>query len=174
MGDAYQELHGQSSCRSCPEHTQRYVGLLTGANKSSCQCVPGAPHNTIALVWWSCHLSSSVTPQATSRRRARRERCALLFVVHHSSGVFALGPNLFGRRVRSVLPSRFSDSFIPPLCAAPDMHLEDPSRLLRAQDSACASASIWSHSCQQRNCARRERPQLHAMHSAFSATCMGH
>ena len=131
IGDFYQELAGQKLCSPCPEHTQRFVGLLTGANKSSCQCVPGAPHNTIALVWWPCHLSSSVTPQATSRRMARRERCALLFVVHHSSRVFALGLNLFGRRVRSVLPSRFSDFFIPPLCAAaPGLHLKDPSRLL--------------------------------------------
>jgi hypothetical protein len=41
LGDAYQELSNQTSCRVCPPNTQRYLGVLDGANRSSCQCKEG-------------------------------------------------------------------------------------------------------------------------------------
>jgi hypothetical protein len=44
LGDGfYQELHGQTSCQKCALNTQRYIGVLDGANRSACQCKSGAP-----------------------------------------------------------------------------------------------------------------------------------
>jgi hypothetical protein len=41
LGDFYQELSAQSSCVACPPSTKRFVGVLTAATKSSCQCKEG-------------------------------------------------------------------------------------------------------------------------------------
>jgi hypothetical protein len=41
LGDAYQNLLGQSSCFACAANTQRYIGVLTAANKGACQCKDG-------------------------------------------------------------------------------------------------------------------------------------
>ncbi len=41
IGDFYQELSAQSSCVACAPNTQRFVGVLTAATKSSCQCKEG-------------------------------------------------------------------------------------------------------------------------------------
>ncbi len=40
-GDFYQELSAQSSCVACPPSTKRFIGVLTAATKSSCQCKEG-------------------------------------------------------------------------------------------------------------------------------------
>jgi hypothetical protein len=50
LGGFYQESAGQTSCTACPEHTQRFVGLLTGANRSSCQCKEGDV--SMELAWF--------------------------------------------------------------------------------------------------------------------------
>ena len=41
LGDFYQERSGQTSCDRCAVNTQRYLGVLSAANKSSCQCKEG-------------------------------------------------------------------------------------------------------------------------------------
>ena len=41
LGDFYQEWAAQTSCTACPKSTQRYVGVLSAANRSSCQCKEG-------------------------------------------------------------------------------------------------------------------------------------
>jgi hypothetical protein len=41
LGDFYQELPGQPSCRKCGKNMQRYLGVLSAANRSSCQCKEG-------------------------------------------------------------------------------------------------------------------------------------
>ena len=50
LGDFYQEQRGQSFCLHCPPNTQRYMGVLSAANRSSCQCNEGAceaPFSTV-------------------------------------------------------------------------------------------------------------------------------
>jgi hypothetical protein len=79
LGDYYQEKAGQTACSACPVNTARSVRQdVTAANKSSCQCIPGAAPidgrpslNTVDRF--------SVNVQASSMRRARPERSALLF-----------------------------------------------------------------------------------------------
>jgi hypothetical protein len=41
LGDFYQEQRAQESCEACPANNQRYVGVLSAANRSSCQCKKG-------------------------------------------------------------------------------------------------------------------------------------
>jgi hypothetical protein len=41
LGDFYGELQGQTVCQHCAANTQRYLGVLSAANKSSCQCKEG-------------------------------------------------------------------------------------------------------------------------------------
>ena len=42
LGDFYQEMQGQTSCQVCAAHTQRFIGVLSALNRSSCQCKEGA------------------------------------------------------------------------------------------------------------------------------------
>ncbi len=42
LGDYFQELPGLTFCHQCPSSTQRYLGVLSGANRSACQCKEGA------------------------------------------------------------------------------------------------------------------------------------
>jgi hypothetical protein len=37
----YQELAAQTSCKACAKNTQRFIGVLSAANRSSCQCKEG-------------------------------------------------------------------------------------------------------------------------------------
>ena len=37
----YQELLNQTFCETCPVHTQRFIGVLSASNASSCQCKEG-------------------------------------------------------------------------------------------------------------------------------------
>ena len=53
LGDSYQDLQGQTSCQFCPAHTQRYIGVLSGANRSACQCKEGAISATSPR-WLAC------------------------------------------------------------------------------------------------------------------------
>ena len=41
LGDFFQVKSGASACTACAQNTQRYVGVLSGANGSACQCKPG-------------------------------------------------------------------------------------------------------------------------------------
>jgi hypothetical protein len=42
LGDFYQNQPGQTACVACAVNTQRYNGVLSAVNKSSCQCKEGA------------------------------------------------------------------------------------------------------------------------------------
>jgi hypothetical protein len=81
LGDYYQEKAGQTACSTCPVNTARSVRQdVTAANKSSCQCIPGAaPIDGYPSLNTVDRFSVSVNVQATSTRRARPERSALLF-----------------------------------------------------------------------------------------------
>ena len=50
LGDFYQELSAQSSCVACPPSTKRFIGVLTAATKSSCQCKEGDVSVELALL----------------------------------------------------------------------------------------------------------------------------
>ena len=41
LGDFYQELRGQTFCLHCVKNTQRYLGVLSAANRTACQCKEG-------------------------------------------------------------------------------------------------------------------------------------
>ena len=41
LGNVYQEHEAQTFCTFCAAHTQRYVGVLSARNRSSCQCKEG-------------------------------------------------------------------------------------------------------------------------------------
>jgi hypothetical protein len=42
LGDFYQEQSGQTSCDPCAPNTQRFLKVLSAANRSACQCKSGA------------------------------------------------------------------------------------------------------------------------------------
>jgi hypothetical protein len=50
VGDAYQELPGQTSCKACPANSVRYIGVLTSANQSACQCKEGVAEHLSACM----------------------------------------------------------------------------------------------------------------------------
>jgi hypothetical protein len=76
LGDFYQELQGQPSCQFCPASTQRYVGVLSAANKSACQCKEGAI-SAISPRWLCMRLylraSISTGPPTAGYHNARLE-----------------------------------------------------------------------------------------------------
>ena len=74
LGDFYQDQPGQSSCLRCPKHTQRFVGVLSATNASSCQCREGAA----PLVTWSTCV------------RAYSARCPPHFALCSVSGAMSL------------------------------------------------------------------------------------
>ncbi len=41
LGDFYQDRPGQTACVACPANAQRFVGVLSAANRSACQCKEG-------------------------------------------------------------------------------------------------------------------------------------
>ncbi len=41
LGDFYQELPSQTRCVSCARNTRRYLGVLSAANRTACQCKEG-------------------------------------------------------------------------------------------------------------------------------------
>ena len=49
LGDFIQPLDGQTSCQQCENNTQRYVGVLSATNRSSCQCKKGLHSSAIPL-----------------------------------------------------------------------------------------------------------------------------
>ncbi len=59
LGNFYQDRAGQTSCQHCEDNTQRYIGVLSAANKTACQCMAGAPSSlgvlTLQSVWF-CRL----------------------------------------------------------------------------------------------------------------------
>ena len=50
LGDFYQEQEAQVSCEPCAENAQRYIGVLSAVNKSSCQCKNGATFDAFCRV----------------------------------------------------------------------------------------------------------------------------
>jgi hypothetical protein len=41
LGDFFQELQGQTFCVKCPQNTRRFLGVLSAANRTACQCKEG-------------------------------------------------------------------------------------------------------------------------------------
>ena len=41
LGNVYQDKSSQTTCQHCAANTTRYLGVLDGANRSSCQCKEG-------------------------------------------------------------------------------------------------------------------------------------
>jgi hypothetical protein len=72
LGDFYQELEAQTSCQFCPSNTQRYIGFLSGANRSACQCKEGA---IVAATtrWLALRASVSTGPPTAGYHNARLE-----------------------------------------------------------------------------------------------------
>ena len=90
LGDYYQEQRGQSFCLHCASHTQRYIGVLSGANRSACQCKEGAISAT-SLLWLACvcvRASVSTGPPTAGYHNARLEagevRCSVTLSRHRS------------------------------------------------------------------------------------------
>ena len=68
LGDFYQELQGQPSCRACGNHTRRYLGVLSAASRSSCQCKEGVYSRCvpcIAVEWYSSSCVGYYKPSPT-------------------------------------------------------------------------------------------------------------
>jgi hypothetical protein len=69
-----QEHEAQTSCIFCAANTQRYVGVLSAMNRSSCQCKEGANSSEGHLViWWRPQPLRRV--QASMHETRKRERC---------------------------------------------------------------------------------------------------
>ena len=127
LGDFYQELQGQSSCLSCVEGTQSYVGVLTAENKSACQCKQGDVSIRLALSYIKLN-GCNYDVQAITPNMAGPARCARvpqLFLPATFAGLaeFPLGLSAFAsvapacqtanglsgcRRARNVRSSRSS------------------------------------------------------------------
>jgi hypothetical protein len=89
LGDFYQELRGQNLCVPCPDTTKRYIGVLSAATRSSCQCKEGKRLLPLSV---GCGASRhrTVAFAAASFRRAER-MCAWLHLLREMiSGVSAL------------------------------------------------------------------------------------
>jgi hypothetical protein len=86
LGNYFQELEGQTSCQVCPSNTQRFIGVLDGASRSSCQCKEGAIVATSPR-WLACacicarRFPRALPPQGTITRDSRLAR----FVARHQS-----------------------------------------------------------------------------------------
>ena len=83
LGNFFQDQMAQTVCQDCPAGTQRYIGLLTAANRTSCQCKEGErPLRAAALRFLLVHLeeytskSPCVTLQVTTPPQAMQERHA--------------------------------------------------------------------------------------------------
>jgi hypothetical protein len=53
-----QERSGEISCEPCAMNTQRYIGVLSGANRTACQCKEGATFSrrtALAQRWIDSH-----------------------------------------------------------------------------------------------------------------------
>ena len=76
LGDFYQELQGQTSCQFCAHNTQRYIGVLSGADRRACQCKEGAIfcHQSAMACMPSClRASVSTGPPTAGYHNARLE-----------------------------------------------------------------------------------------------------
>jgi hypothetical protein len=87
LGDFYQELSAQSSCVACPPSTKRFIGVLTAATKSSCQCKEGDVSEELAFVGLDGLRLLAV--QAISTERADPERYDALRLVCCHNELFA-------------------------------------------------------------------------------------
>jgi hypothetical protein len=48
LGDFFQESTAQTFCVLCPRHTRRYLGILSAANRTACQCKEGVAESQTA------------------------------------------------------------------------------------------------------------------------------
>ena len=96
LGDFYQDSHGETSCRACAATTQRYFGLLSGANRTSCQCKAGDGFVAVAALGPISNTLSRPSMQATMIEMASRARCVTLdaCVCGHRNAHPAWGPQL--------------------------------------------------------------------------------
>jgi len=106
LGDFYQDSHGETSCRACAATTQRYFGLLSGANRTSCQCKAGDVFVAIAALGPISNTLSRPFMQATMIEMDGRARCVTLDAVRVwlPQCASSMGLPTFKRRRR---PSRF-------------------------------------------------------------------
>ena len=82
LGDFHQEWAAQTSCTACAKSTQRYVGVLSAANRSSCQCKEGVQSSP-----WCLQVGLGIGElqpllcfvQATTAGTRSRGRCCQLF-----------------------------------------------------------------------------------------------
>ena len=104
LGDYYQDLQGLTFCQACAVSTQRYLGVLSAANKSSCQCKEGIHVLSLDLNWiWIPHVDRTteagvvlrvLQPTHEGRRGAQHALSRFAIVIADS---FA-----FCRRARAV------------------------------------------------------------------------
>ena len=80
-GDFYQDSLGETSCRACPATTQRYFGLVVGANRTACQCKAGDVSVAVAALGPIRNTSSRPSMQATMIEMDGRARCVTLDAV---------------------------------------------------------------------------------------------
>ena len=76
LGDFYQELQGQTSCQFCAHNTQRYIGVLSGADRRACQCKEGAifcHQSAVACACLYLSASASTGPPTAGYHNARLE-----------------------------------------------------------------------------------------------------
>ena len=71
-----QERSGEISCEPCAEHTQRYIGVLSGADRRACQCKEGAifcHQSAVACACLYLSASASTGPPTAGYHNARLE-----------------------------------------------------------------------------------------------------
>jgi hypothetical protein len=78
-----QERSGQTSCQFCAHNTQRYIGVLSGADRRACQCKEGAIccHQSALARMRSCLRASvstgrSIAGYHNARLEAGEVRCS--------------------------------------------------------------------------------------------------
>jgi hypothetical protein len=69
LGDFYQDMLAQTKCTFCEANTQRYVGVLSATNRSSCQCKKGLHSSAIPRCPLPCHLPASGCSNVEIERR---------------------------------------------------------------------------------------------------------
>ena len=80
-----QERSGEISCEPCAENTQRYIGVLSGADRRACQCKDGAifcHQSALACMRLCLRESVSTGPptQGTTTRDSRPARFVALAI----------------------------------------------------------------------------------------------
>ena len=106
LGDVYQEDRGATSCQECAKNTQRYILVLSAANRSSCQCKEGAWSSLRVLHCeddkssWDGAGCVLALWQVITIRRARLGRCVTPFIAEVDTHGLMLGLGRSAQNVR--------------------------------------------------------------------------